>query len=77
MKKQKVGMIPLLDETQAAQLLGLSMRTLQAHRAKGVGCTYVKLERLIRYRVEDIVAYVSKIGVATKPIKNSRAIGGG
>jgi excisionase family DNA binding protein len=48
----------LLDELQAAQLLGLSSRTLQAWRAKGEGPPFVRAGRAIRYRRRDLMAWV-------------------
>ncbi len=51
-------MDPLLDQKQAAQLLGLSVRTLERHRLEGTGPTFVRLGRLVRYRAADIAAWV-------------------
>ncbi len=48
-----------LTETQLAQRWQLSVKTLQANRWKGIGCNHVKLGRLVRYRMEDVVAYES------------------
>lgn len=48
----------LLDEKQAADILGLSPRTLQGWRLRGQGPQFVKIGRLTRYRPEDIEAYV-------------------
>ena len=50
----------LVDETEAARLLGISVRTLQNQRYYGKGLPFVKLNRRIRYKLEDIEAYVAK-----------------
>ena len=41
----------LVDENEAADLLGLSKRTLQAWRVRGGGPPFLKLGRLVRYDV--------------------------
>lgn len=48
---------PLLNETELSQRWGISIRTLQQSRWRGVGCPYVKIGRLVRYRFSDIEAY--------------------
>jgi hypothetical protein len=48
----------LLNEVQAADLLNLSIRTLQAWRAKRAGPDFVRAGRAIRYRRRDLVAWV-------------------
>lgn len=48
----------LLTENEAARLRRQSVRTLQAERLRGVGCTYVKLGRSVRYRRADVQAFI-------------------
>jgi hypothetical protein len=48
----------LLSENQAADLLFLSVRTLQAWRCQGSGPAFVRTGRAIRYRRGDLVAWV-------------------
>jgi hypothetical protein len=48
----------LLVEVRAAELLGLSTRTLQAWRLKGEGPAFVRAGRAIRYRRRDLVSWV-------------------
>lgn len=55
--------ITLFDEEAASQYLGgasspISPRTLQRWRLEGVGPTYIKLGRLVRYRLSDLNAYL-------------------
>ncbi len=45
----------LLTEEEAAQMIGLSARFMQARRARGGGPAFVRVSsRCVRYRVEDI-----------------------
>ena len=48
----------LLDETQAAVLLGVSPRALQAWRQRGGGPRFVRISsRCIRYRRRDLLMW--------------------
>jgi hypothetical protein len=46
-----------LTENQAAEFLGLSVRTLQAWRVRGGGPRYCKLGRAVRYQRGELVAF--------------------
>jgi hypothetical protein len=46
-----------LNESQAAELLGVSVRTLQAWRLRGGGPIYVKMGRLVRYSRRALVQF--------------------
>ena len=48
----------LSNERQAAEHLNLSVRTLQQWRYRGCGPRYVKLGGAIRYRPEDLDAWL-------------------
>jgi hypothetical protein len=48
----------LLVEVHAADLLGLSTRTLQAWRSKRQGPAFVRAGRAIRYRRRDLISWV-------------------
>lgn len=50
----------LLTEKQAGELLGWSTATLQNRRWKGQPPSYVRLGRSIRYRIEDIEAFLDE-----------------
>lgn len=50
----------LLTEVKAADLLSISIRTLQAWRSKGCGPAFVRLGRAIRYRRSDLFAWAAK-----------------
>jgi predicted DNA-binding transcriptional regulator AlpA len=50
----------LLTQAQAATRLGLSPRTLEQYRTRGGGPLFVRISsRCVRYRPEDIEAWVS------------------
>ena len=46
-----------LNENQAAEFLGLSVRTLQAWRVRSGGPRYVKIGRAVRYQRGQLVAF--------------------
>ena len=55
----------LLSETEAADFLGYSVRTLQGWRVKGGGPRFVKVSaRSIRYRRRDLLAFIDRHTVA-------------
>lgn len=56
---QHAPMTQLLDEKQAAALLNVSIKSLQTWRSRGgTGPRFVKVGRLVRYRPEDLQAFV-------------------
>ncbi|RTL88153.1 MAG: DNA-binding protein [Hyphomicrobiales bacterium] len=48
----------MLTENEAANLLSISHRTLQAWRIKGEGPLFVSVGRLVRYRQADLDAWL-------------------
>ncbi|WP_084143872.1 helix-turn-helix transcriptional regulator [Methylocapsa acidiphila] len=50
----------LLDEKAVAQFLGLTPAALQAWRWKGGGPVFLKVGRCVRYRQEDIDAWLAQ-----------------
>jgi predicted DNA-binding transcriptional regulator AlpA len=50
----------LLNERQAAALLSVSHRTLQAWRLRGGGPQYVKVGANVRYRPADLDAWLGE-----------------
>jgi hypothetical protein len=47
----------LLTEAQLANRWQISIKKLQSDRWKGVGPQFVKIGRLVRYRLPDILAF--------------------
>lgn len=50
----------LVMERDAAELLGVSVRTLQKWRLQGNGPRFVKLGHAVRYDVKDLEAYIER-----------------
>ena len=48
----------LLTEAQTANLLSISMRTLQAWRVRGGGPVFIRAGRAIRYRRRDLTLWI-------------------
>jgi Helix-turn-helix domain len=61
----------LLTEVEAAKILRLSTRTLQAWRIKAVGPPFVRAGRAVRYRRPDISAWVDANIVLTNRTSKS------
>jgi predicted DNA-binding transcriptional regulator AlpA len=59
----------LINQKQAARILGLSVRTLERHRIAGTGPRFARLGRLIRYRQNDLTEWVdSKLQNSTSEL---------
>lgn len=52
----------LLNETQVATILGISPKTLQAWRVRGVGPRFVKVGRLVKYLRANIQSWTESQG---------------
>lgn len=50
----------LLYPKEAANLLGLSVRTLERYRCVGLGPKFLKLSRSVRYREEDLIEWLEQ-----------------
>jgi len=50
----------VINETQAAEILGRAVQTLRNDRHLRKGPAYLKLGRSIKYRVNDLVDYMEK-----------------
>ena len=51
-------MTTLLTEREAAALLHVTVKAVQGWRYRGNGPRFVKVNRLVRYRLEDLQAFV-------------------
>jgi hypothetical protein len=47
----------LLTASQLAERWNCSVKKLDADRLRGTGCRYVKIGRLVRYRIGDVEAH--------------------
>ncbi len=50
----------LLNEQETARILGISVFKLRSDRVKGTGLRFVKLDRCVRYRRDDIESFVQE-----------------
>ena len=64
-------MSPLLTQRDAARLLTLSQRTLERMRLHGNGPRYCKLGGSVRYREEDLAAWINTrvVTSTSQPLK--------
>ena len=53
------GTDKLLTEKETAALLGISVKTLQKWRYLRIGVPFIRIGRLIRYKVESITDYLT------------------
>ncbi len=56
-------LLKVVNEKTAADMLGMSVHTLQNHRYLGQPPVYMRIGRSIRYRVADIQAYLDECRV--------------
>jgi excisionase family DNA binding protein len=49
----------MLTQSEAAQMLRVSVRTLERLRVSGSGPTYIKTGRLVRYRQSDLDKWIT------------------
>ena len=49
----------MLDERQVAEMLGVSPQTLARWRCLGVGPTYSKMVRVVRYDARDVQTFIA------------------
>jgi Helix-turn-helix domain len=56
----------LLTEVEAADLLSLSVRTLQAWRTQAFGPAFVRAGRAVRYRRRDLFAWMDANTVSAR-----------
>ncbi|WP_216395904.1 helix-turn-helix transcriptional regulator [Arcanobacterium phocae] len=50
----------LLTPQQAAKKLAISTRTLQTWRTTGKGPKFIQVDKIVRYRGEDIKAWIER-----------------
>ena len=61
----------LLTQIEAAELLSLGVRTLEKYRVTGLGPRFIKLNKSVRYRPEDLESWV-----AARVVKSTSETGG-
>ena len=50
----------VMNDTEAAPILDVSVHTLRKMRSQGVGPAYCKVGKCVRYRLSDLEAYIQK-----------------
>jgi len=63
---------PLLTTKQAAYYLGISTRTLQKMRTDGRGPRYCKHGSYVRYRIDDLEAWLKEKPCQSAPEQRGR-----
>lgn len=53
--------VMLLSQSEVAEMLGVSIRTLECWRWRKKGPKYIKVGRLARYKYEDVLAYIDHL----------------
>ena len=61
---EKLNLNTLLIEEKAAEILVVTTETLRKWRVKGIGPVYVKIGRLVRYQLSDLMAFIEQNKVA-------------
>lgn len=56
---------PLQDESAVAKQLDCETKTLQAWRCRGGGPPFIKVGRLVKYRPQDVEAWIESRRVAS------------
>ena len=65
----------LLSEADIAKQIGVSLATVRRWRRERTGPPYVKIAASVRYRQEDVDAYVAKSIVRTSVSKYAEGAG--
>ena len=58
MAKPLLAAVGLLNESSVTKILNCEVKTLQAWRCRGGALPYVRVGRLVRYKNEDVLAYI-------------------
>lgn len=56
---------PLQDESAISKLLDCEVKTLQAWRCRGGGPPFIRVGRLVRYRPQDVEAWITSRRVSS------------
>ena len=64
--KNRPNNLQTVDERQAAVITGFSVKGLQQRRWLGKPPTYLKVGRLVRYRISDLMDYLDSCTVEAR-----------
>jgi hypothetical protein len=66
----------LLNEYEYASIVKRSVASIRRDRVRRIGCPYVKLGALVRYRPDDVRAHIERnlrpLNLATQPTPETR-----
>ena len=62
--KAVIALRLVMNDVEAAEILDMAPTTLRKWRTNGQGPSYIKLGKNVRYRMEDLTAYLQKQMVA-------------
>lgn len=65
--------IPFLTQKQAAQQLGVSLKTLERMRNNGIGPAWTKVGKQIRYAITALDAWISQNTISQDSAESSAA----
>jgi len=57
----------LLNTKELAEYLGVAVSTIMQYRLDGRGPTYIKIGHLVRYRIEDVEAWLETLKDRANP----------
>ncbi len=57
-----------IGEKEVVQITGRGLQTLRNDRSKGQGIPYAKIGRLVRYSLEDVVAFMESRKIKVDPL---------
>ena len=58
--RRELGLEPLLNEHELAEITGRSVASIRRDRLLGKGCPYVKLGASVKYRPEDVRVHLER-----------------
>jgi len=59
-RKQTMETPRWIDEKEASQIMGVAVQTLRNWRFQGTGPPYFKIGRSVRYRLNEILAFMEE-----------------
>jgi excisionase family DNA binding protein len=65
---QSAPLATVMTVQQASEYLGLAVSTLNQWRCHGGGPVFIKMGRAVRYRVEDLEAFISSSRMSSTSI---------
>ena len=55
-----------LNEKKVAEITGRALSTLRNERSKGVGISYIKIRRSVRYNITDVIEFMESQKIHTQ-----------